>query len=382
VNQALEHISRLQGFLRVDPGNVALTCDLVDAQLSLGDVASADAVLASLRPELLAQPGIRFRRARAALIGGRYAEASGHLETLIAEGHENPALWHDLAFCQLCEHRFDDAEATLAQSAQRFGTSADALVVSARIATMRGDYTGAAALVEQALAMVPEHATALGLRALISLDRADTDAAAQQALQCLARYPNQHEALLAAGSAAMAKIDIATAESHFLPALARHPNSGRALSGQAQVLMVRNDLAGAQQMLERAVVAMPDHIGTWHLHAWASLLQGQIDKAEASYQRAYELDRNFAESHGGLALVQAITGRAQEADLGVRRALRLNPECATALYAKSILLDDAGRHDEAQALVADLMAPLGLPDGTDMGAFARSLRARISAQPA
>src|SRR5207342_527942 len=98
----------------------------------------------------------------------------------------------------------------------------------------------------------------------------------------------------------------------------------------------------ARDQLLHAVVTMPDHIGTWHALAWAQLLLGDIDAAAGSYQQAYDLDRNFADSHGGLALIHALRGETDAAEQAVKRALRLSPQCATALYAKSLLLSDAG----------------------------------------
>ena len=80
--------------------------------------------------------------------------------------------------------------------------------------------------------------------------------------------------------------------------------------------------------------------------------KGEIDEAETSYQRAYDLDRNFADSHGGLALVHALRGRTDDAEAAIRRALRLNPQCPTALYAQTLLLEASGRGDEAMRLLS------------------------------
>jgi tetratricopeptide (TPR) repeat protein len=228
--------------------------------------------------------------------------------------------------------------------------------------------------------LAPDHSTARGLRALALLDSGETDEAYATAEACLTLYPDQHEALLVAGTVALWKQDLDRAEAYHQRALGRHPNSGRALSGHGQLKMLRNELPAARKELAHAVVAMPDHIGTWHALAWTDLLLGDIDGAEASYQQAFDLDRNFADSHGGLALIHALKGRTEEADQAIKRALRLNPECATALYARTLLLSDSGHTAEADKLLAGLMANSPMPMTTSIREFATNLRSRFTSK--
>ncbi len=379
MSDAMERATRLRGFLAADPGNVALACDLVDALFSAGRYIEADAVIAALPSTARNAAGVRFRHARCAMVLGRYGEACDALQELIGQGIENAALWHDLAFAQLCLRRTADAVATLADAEARFGIDAERAIVAARVALMDSDFPRAHAALERALQLAPGHATALGLRALALLDAGETDAAMPVALACLERHPDQHEALLVAGTVSLWRQDLAQAESHFRRGLERHPNSGRALSGLGQLLMLRNELPAATVELEHATVAMPDHIGTWHALAWAQLLQGQVDTAETSYRRAFALDDNFADSHGGLALIAALRGHADEAERSVKVALRLDPKCATALYARTLLLSDRGREDEANRLLTGLIGQVSLPAPMDVREFSRKLRERLDA---
>ncbi len=379
MSEAMERATRLRGFLAADPGNVALACDLVDALFAAGLYHDADGTLAALPSPAREAAGVRFRQARCALVMGRYAEAGGVLESLIGQGIDNAALWHDLAFAQLCMKQTAAAAATLADAEARFGIDAERAIVAARVALMDGDFPRAHAALDRALQLAPDHATALGLRALALLDSGEPDAALQAALACLDRHPDQHEALLVAGTVSLWRQDLAEAERHFRRGLERHPNSGRALSGLGQLLMLRNELAAATTTLERATAAMPEHIGTWHALAWSQLLQGQVDAAEASYRRAFALDDNFADSHGGLALIAALKGQAEEAERSVKVALRLDPKCATALYARTLLLSDRGREDEANRLLAGLIGHIALPPGMDVREFSRNLRSRFDA---
>jgi len=130
--------------------------------------------------------------------------------------------------------------------------------------------------------------------------------------------------------------------------------------------------------LHMAVIAMPDHIGTWHALAWTELLLGDITAAEKSYQSGYDLDRNFADSHGGLALIHALKGRKEEAEQSIKRALRLNSTCITAHYAQTLLLADAGQENEADSRLADILHQTKLPMNIDVREFAKNLRARFT----
>jgi predicted Zn-dependent protease len=377
MNDAVERATRLRGYLAADPGNTQLACDLIDALFSAAEYVEAEAILAALPASARGAPGIRFRQARCALILGRYGEACEVLRSLIATGLDNVALWHDLAFAQLCLRQTAEAATTLAEAEARFGMDAELAIVAARVALMDGDFARAHAALDCALALAPNHATALGLRALAMLDSGETDEAMRTAQTCLALYPDQHEALLVAGTVSLWQQDLDNADRYFRRGLARHPNSGRALSGLGQILMLRNDLPAAIVQLEHATVAMPDHIGTWHALAWAQLLQGHLDAAESSYRSAFALDDNFADSHGGLALIDALKGRSAEAERSVKVALRLNPKCVTALYAKTLLLTDSGQDSAANQLLSSLIGQIKLPVNMDIRDFARNLRSRF-----
>jgi Tfp pilus assembly protein PilF len=81
---------------------------------------------------------------------------------------------------------------------------------------------------------------------------------------------------------------------------------------------------------------MPTHIGTWHDLVWVQLLQGDLAAAEESFRRAVELDRNFSERHGGLAVVAAYKGNWAGAEELSKTALGLDPQSVSGRYAQSL----------------------------------------------
>lgn len=355
----------LKSYLASDPGNEQLACDLSDALVSQGEYPQAEQVLQSLPEGKRDAVGVRFRLGRLHLLFGRYAQAEQIFQDLMSDGHRSHAIGHDIAFAQLCQKRAAQADAMVDAAIGEFGDSPELLILRARIALMEKNYQRVNEALADAAALEPDHPVVRGLQALAALDAGDAEAAERLADACLATYPDQHEALLAAGTCRLWKREIPQAEMHFQRALSRFPNSGRALSGYAQVLLLQGRLEQAIPQLEHAVVAMPDHIGTWHVLAWAQLLQGELDASERSYRSAYALDRNFAETHGGLAVVAMLADRPAEAEDSMRRALKLDPKSVNGRYAKSLWLDSRGEADAASELMAEILKEGALP-GTDL----------------
>jgi tetratricopeptide (TPR) repeat protein len=378
VSDLSQRIDRLKSYQEQDPTNVLLVCELVDAYFSAAAYVEADRLIAGLSSELLNAPGVLFRRARVSLVLGRYQDSIDALNATIEQGHDNVALWHDLAFSYLCLRDTFEAKRAIEEAVKRFGDTAELSIVAGRIALMDGNFELAHIELDKALVLAPEHATAKGLKALAYLDSDQQDIAFDTAKSCIALYPEQHEALLVAGTVSLWRQDIEHADEYFVRVLDRHPNSGRARSGYGQVKMLLNKLPEAREQLQMAVIAMPDHIGTWHALAWTELLLGDVAAAETSYQSAYDLDRNFADSHGGLALIYALKGKTDEADQAIKRALRLNPQCITAHYAKTLLLTDAGQENEANLQLSTMLQQTKLPLNMDVRDFAKNLRARFN----
>lgn len=361
----------------MDPGNVALACDLLDEFIQMGAFDKALTCIERLPADSQNATGIRFRKAQLGLVLGIYSDSIQILEGLISEGHEGMALWHDLAFAQLCAGHYQAATDTLAEAESKFGSHIELMVAFSRVHLLQANFELALIKISQALAVDQNHPVAMGLRALILLDSDDLLAAGIAADECLALHPEQHEALLTAGTLALWQQRIELSAQLFQRALDRFPNSGRALSGLGQVMMLQNQLPQALGILIHAVEAMPNHIGTWHALAWTQLLQVDVDAAELSYSKAFELDRNFADSHGGLALIHALKGQQDLAEQSIKRALRLNSGCATAIYAKSILLNDIGDIDASEKLVQMLIQQNPSMQGISPRDFTANLRKRI-----
>ena len=124
---------------------------------------------------------------------------------------------------------------------------------------------------------------------------------------------------------------------------------------------------------------MPDHIGTWHGLAWLQILSGDLLAAEASFGKALAIDRNFGDTHGGLAVVAALQGRTDECRRMIRRALGLNPRSFPARYAESLLLAKAGDREKSADIVRQLLTSAPSDGGASVEVLVAALLERRAA---
>ncbi len=94
-----------------------------------------------------------------------------------------------------------------------------------------------------------------------------------------------------------------------------------------------------------------DRENAWLYHGIGKLLQrwGRLDKAEAAYRRAIELEPSLGEAHRQLRILFAQQGRYEEALAAARSVVECNPEDAKLCYELGKLLQRQERLDEAEA---------------------------------
>jgi len=107
--------------------------------------------------------------------------------------------------------------------------------------------------------------------------------------------------------------------------------------------------------LMNAVKYMPNHIGTWHTLAWCQLLRDDIAGAKESFEKAMDLDHNFGETHGGIAVVAYLQGDKDLARKETRKAIMLNPYSFAGRFAESLLTNDTDP-EKAQQMINDILS--------------------------
>lgn len=230
------------------------------------------------------------------------------------------------------------------------------LMLRARCLHHLGRLSEAILACRSCLVVNAENDEAHGLLALLLYDQQRNEDAAEHVESALRLNPQQREALLTAASIQTDSREYDAARATFGTLLRAHPDCGRAWLGMGMIDLVNLQFEAAQRALELAVTYMPEHIGTWHVLAWAHILCGDVPGAGEAFDRALLLDRNFGETHGGLAVIACLEGREADARESIKRATRLDPDGLSARCARMLLLQRHGQHKESQELLEAILA--------------------------
>lgn len=372
--QSLRRLEQLENFLRSDPSNNAL---LIDAYETALRCAAWDRALFHLRhgQSLDIDPwGWRLREGDFWLAQGRDGEALAVLAALAQAPSAPPGfdrvVLHNLAFIEFRRGEHAACIERLAPVLERTAGTAPATdtltatdlalqVLWLRALHHDGQLERAMAWAQQAEAQGALGTQAAGAASLVALDAADFAAAqrwSERSLREAGSSAPPVEALVTQASLALGQRDEKRARSLVSMALERQPSDGRTWSVLGFADLLAGNLAAALVAFGRALEAMPSHIGTWHGQAWARLLQGDLAGARRSFESALALDRNFAESHGGLAVVFAMQKATTEAAEEAEIALRLDAKNLSGRYAQALLSGEIQNAQDLERLAKRLLA--------------------------
>ena len=116
------------------------------------------------------------------------------------------------------------------------------------------------------------------------------------------------------------------------------------------LLLRRKDAAAAAALLEAAAGQKPAEFRPRYYLAEAEAQAGALDRAEASYRRALELDAKSAAAEAGLGRVLARAGKLAEAEPHFRQAAALDPKRRGSLLELAGAYETAHRFAEAIAI--------------------------------
>jgi tetratricopeptide (TPR) repeat protein len=122
------------------------------------------------------------------------------------------------------------------------------------------------------------------------------------------------------------------------------------------MLLLRRNDSGAAALLEAAADEKPAEFRPRYFLAEAEAQSGSLDRAEASYRRALELDAKSAAAEAGLARVLAREGKLAEAEPHYRQAASLDPKRREALLSLASAYEKAHQFAEAAAIYRDFPA--------------------------
>lgn len=373
MNPSTSHprLVQLLSFLQQDPGNPTLVQDTFDTALRAHAWSVAEEMVQRGLQLGNDRWGWQSRHAQLLLARQQWTDAHAALTAMqtdpLLPPNLVPVLNHDLAFAALQLGRFDEGLACL-ESVISPVSAEQALAPSTQLLWLRllhrcRRLAEAMAWAKARWACGTLDPRAAGVASLIALDAADFEISLRWADAALGSGAEQLEALVARASLALAQRDVASARKLLTRAHHLNPDDGRTWSALGFTELLEQNLDVASANFSTAVRQMPGHIGTWHGLGWVAMLKNDLEKAKAVFIHALDLDRNFAESHGSLAIVLAKEGNTADAELEVKLALRLDRNCLSARYAQAIINGDAHDlkkfHELVECLLGQQAAPLG-----------------------
>ncbi len=374
----LARLNQLEDYLRQDPDNMPLLVDTFEAALRCAEWGRAAVHLRHGQELAPDDSGWTLREGDFWLAQSQYEQARQTLEPLLTQPNLpfefKDILLHNLTYIDFQQGDYAACVLRLASrldAHENTGKGIEPVNPALEMLWLRalhrvGELSRAILWTKsmaQAGQLSPRTA---GIASLIALDGGELKLAQQWANLALDRATEQDqpiEALVTQSSLALAARDAARAQTLAAAALQLNPRDGRAWSARAFADLLASQLELARTHFANALAAMPGHIGTWHGQGWTQLLLRDLVGAQASFTQALALDRNFAESHGGLAVALAVNKDTQLARDHAELALRLDKTNLSGRYAQAILsgeVQDAEAFQRVvQRLLGDHAAPLG-----------------------
>jgi tetratricopeptide (TPR) repeat protein len=369
-------IEKLLNFWECDKENLALCQDILLYYTNLKEITAATIFLDKLSDRLKQHPQLNRILSQAYMAVGKFAESREILNSIPEDQYHSRA--YGVAMCLYFERQFVQAEALLNPLISAHSRELDQqfFVLFARIHYQLGNIDQAVHYTKEALnnSKNEPNAELLGLLAMLTLDQNNLEETKSFYLQALEKDPMQHDALLAGASYLLQIQDFKSSENLCQKGIAKFSNSGRFWLVLSQAQLLGNNLPQAYISIQKASELMAEHIGTWHLKAWCELMLNKIPKARISFEEALKLNRNFADSHGGLAVVSFHEGHQQQAEKLVNTALRLDPQSFAGKYALSLLNRNQGNIKDADKLIQDILGQESHLQGTSHSQLVQMLQ--------
>lgn len=335
-------LSRLRRYLDSDPKNLRLLEDVAVAAYDAGDRNVTTEMLSHYAALADLPPGLVNLGALIALAEQRYQDAADQFATLLTSHPTDPAIRFNLAWARAM---LDDHAGALALLDE------EVLAAVRRAASLKIRMLHHLGRIEEALACGRElagrhadDAELMGVLSAVALDADDRALAGNFAR----RAGDTPTGLTTVGTLLLEENRCDAALNVFARAIAAQPSSGRAWVGQGLGLLGKGDAAAAAASIDRGAELFGDHLGSWIAAGWAYFVQHDYAASRMRFERALALDGNFAESHGGLAVLDVLSGDLENGERRIAIALRLDRRCFAAALARSLLLSERGDRSAAQ----------------------------------
>ncbi|MBS0569461.1 MAG: tetratricopeptide repeat protein [Proteobacteria bacterium] len=206
----------------------------------------------------------------------------------------------------------------------------------------QGELGPARARAEILLRRYPEQAELWRLSGICALQQGDLDTSRRALDQALKLAPQSVENWCNLASLLTAQREFGEAERALRHALNLSPHHAAALNNLGSLLDARGDYFGAAECFAKAISQRPDYARAWVNQAAALLAVRQLNRAEASAQRAVQLAPHWADTHFVLGNVLD-AARKPGALEAWREAVRLAPSNPQFQYQLGLAQEHEGR---------------------------------------
>ncbi|HEX5126410.1 MAG TPA: tetratricopeptide repeat protein [Rhodocyclaceae bacterium] len=348
-------LERLLNYLAQDPDNPQLLSDVAHLEYLAGQNDQAW-IHADKASAMETSPALAHTiKGLLASDRGAMQEASGYFADALHRGENDPYILFRYAQALALSEKFAEAEMPAREAAKNPERAPDAEALLVRVLHYLGNIEDAIVIAETAIAAGRESARLHSMLTTLYIDNSDFEKCAQACERALQLNPDDPEALAAHGIMALNELKGEAALADFQRSISSQPSNGRAHLGEGLSFMLSGDLGRAAESMTHATERMPQHIGTHHALAWCHILNKNADAAEKALNTAYELNHNFGETHGGLAIVAIMRGQLDAAKKYAQQAIRLDNEGVSARFAQVLIQQACGHPARAQQMMDHLL---------------------------
>jgi tetratricopeptide (TPR) repeat protein len=360
----MQRLQTLLQYLEQDPQNLSLITDAALAAFEANEPGQATDLLERYCAlESLPLPLVNLG-GMIALRAGRLDDAAMAFDDLIAQGAADPAVRFNRAWVHALKEEHEAALVLLDE---------DTVAVTERAAALKVQTLHHLGRIEEALAVgqgmaerFPDNNGLLGALSVAAMDADDFELARHYAVSA----SGGADALTTRGLIALNDSNPAESLELFEQALAEHPNAPRAWIGKGLGLIATGETKPGIDALRKGAEIFGDHLGSWIALGWTLFMERDLKRARETFEHALALDDNFAETHGGLAVLDVAEGKLESAQRRADVALRLDRECFGGMLARILLAEAKGNAVAAQKLWEKA---INLPTGVDGKTLAQAM---------
>lgn len=202
-------------------------------------------------------------------------------------------------------------------------------------------------------AALPQHPLTKFFTALVALEKGDTKTAEDYAQQLLKQAPDNVRALQLAGSIALQKKDLVLAQTHLVKALQIAPDQVALRLQLARAYLGANEPAKVMKTLQPLVTESGNQWEAFAMMGQASLISGDVAKAETYLSQAVKLNPKDGRSRSVLAVLDISKGRNAQG-MNELRSIASTDTGPTAELAMIGVYLKSKNYDQAMKVVEDL----------------------------